>query len=298
VFGHEEVLLDTQKWGDHKRNYIAYEILTTEATYVKSLQMCTIVYIEPLKRWIEEFEIPQAKAMLNLFLTLKTIVNVNSVLLNDLRQRFKDWSDKQPIGDLILTIIPYLKMYRSYAVDYDRVVDTISYYRYKKGNKQLINLLWEGETHPINKCVNVESLLILPIQRIPRYVLLLTDLLQNTDKDHPDYDSLEKSTEAMKDVALDINTAIKKAEARAQCLHIQSLFDTKFNTKQLPFATLVEAHRVFIKDGQLLKQCRSERKIRRFFLFNDLLIYAHISGPPTERKLVVDRTFFFGNYFD
>jgi len=75
-----------------------------------------------------------------------------------------------------------------------------------------------------------------------------------------------------------------------QCLNVQALFDTKFNTKQLPLNSLVEAHRVFIKDGHLTKQCRSERKIRRFFLFNDLLIYAHISGP--ERSLVVDRTFF------
>jgi len=36
---------------------------------------------------------------------------------------------------------------------------------------------------------------------------------------------------------------------------------------------------------------RKEKK-RRFFLFNDLLIYAHLSGPPPERRLVVDRTFF------
>jgi FYVE/RhoGEF/PH domain-containing protein 5/6 len=151
-------------------------------------------------------------------------------------------------------------------------------------------MLYEGEQHAINRCVNVESLIILPIQRIPRYVLLLTDLLQHTDKHHPDYSSLEKCTEAMKEVAVDINTAITKAEARAKCLNIQSLWDTKFNTKQLPISSLVEAHRVFIKDGHLTKQCRNERKIRRFFLFNDLLIYAHISGP--ERRLVVDRTFF------
>jgi len=108
----------------------------------------------------------------------------------------------------------------------------------------------------------------LPIQRIPRYVLLLTDLLQHTDKNHPDYDSLFKSTEAMKNVAVDINTEITKAEARAQCLNIQELFDTKFNTKPLPISSLVEAHRVFIKDGHLTKQCRSERKLRRFFFFS------------------------------
>jgi len=134
-------------------------------------------------------------------------------------------------------------------------------------------------------------MLILPIQRVPRYVLLLQDLLKNTDPNHPDYPSLEESTEAMKVVAHQINTAIAQAESRAQCVRIQEMFETKLGSKALPITTLVEAHRIFVKEGMLTKQCRSERKPRRFFLFNDLLIYSHLSGPPPG-KLVVDHTFF------
>lgn len=54
----------------------------------------------------------------------------------------------------------------------------------------------QGESWFIEHCQNaiiIESLLIQPIQRIPRYSLLLEDLFKNTPMDHPDYENLAKS---------------------------------------------------------------------------------------------------------
>jgi hypothetical protein len=79
--------------------------------------------------------------------------------------------------------------------------------------------------------MNLESLLITPVQRIPRYNLLLQvrqlsppfvaacdalrvivhsvhhvqDLIKNTDATHPDYDDLCKALALMKDVSQHIN---------------------------------------------------------------------------------------------
>ena len=46
-----------------------------------------------------------------------------------------------------------------------------------------------------------DKLIIQIVQRIPRYNLLLADLLKNTDEDHPDYRNLTKSIEEMRNVA-------------------------------------------------------------------------------------------------
>eukprot|EP01124_Arcella_intermedia_P028362 TRINITY_DN5748_c0_g1_i4.p1 TRINITY_DN5748_c0_g1~~TRINITY_DN5748_c0_g1_i4.p1 ORF type:complete len:1000 (+),score=185.87 TRINITY_DN5748_c0_g1_i4:72-3071(+) len=286
AYNHYEINVDFKLWCD-TRNYIAYEILTTEATYVKLLQICLLVYVSAIEKWAGENAV---KDFDKFFQILKHIVNVNETLLNDLRERFKNWNDKTQIGDKLFAIAPFLKMYRSYAESYDSVIETIEYYKSKRPNKQFINLLWAGETHPIAKHNNIKSMLILPIQRVPRYVLLLNDLLKNTPTDHPDYNNLVSCTDVMKEVAQQINTAIAQAESRNNCIRIQESFETKFGSKSLPITTLVEAHRIFIKEGTLLKQCRSERKQRIFYLFNDLLIYAHFSGPPPG-KLVVDHTF-------
>ncbi len=81
--------------------------------------------------------------------------------------------------------------------------------------------------------MNFESLLITPVQRIPRYNLLLQDLIKNTSKDHPDYgnspkrfvhhsfpsayqfpslDTLCKALDIMKEVSLHLNESVKKTD--------------------------------------------------------------------------------------
>lgn len=39
---------------------------------------------------------------------------------------------------------------------------------------------------------DIFAYLIMPVQRIPRYQLLLRDLLKHTEKDHNDFESLQK----------------------------------------------------------------------------------------------------------
>lgn len=51
----------------------------------------------------------------------------------------------------------------------------------------------------------------MPVQRIPRYSLLLQDLLNHTWRDHPDYTNIEKALEATKKVATHVNSSISKA---------------------------------------------------------------------------------------
>jgi len=106
------------------------------------------------------------------------------------------------------------------------------------------------------------------VQRVPRLLLLLEDLIKHTDKNHPDYDNIVKSLEKMKVVANDINTAITLNENRARVVEIQNRF-----SNPIQGITLVEPHRLFVMEGMLTKICRKSRKKRIFFLFTDVLIY-------------------------
>ena len=56
---------------------------------------------------------------------------------------------------------------------------------------------------------------------------------------------------------------------------IQSNFQISFiNSPQLQNIQFVAAHRSFIRKGPLMKVCRKSVKLRWFFLFNDVLVYA------------------------
>lgn len=46
----------------------------------------------------------------------------------------------------------------------------------------------------------------MPVQRLPRYVMLLQDLLKHTSAARPDYMALQQALEAMRDLTNTLNT--------------------------------------------------------------------------------------------
>lgn len=58
----------------------------------------------------------------------------------------------------------------------------------------------------------ITDFLIMPIQRIPRYVLLLNDLCKHTKKSHLDFSDLRKALLKMKEVAGYVNEHKRDAE--------------------------------------------------------------------------------------
>lgn len=58
----------------------------------------------------------------------------------------------------------------------------------------------------------LEDHMITPIQRIPRYILLLTDLMKHTHETHPDHQLLAQCVVSMKAIARHINESKKRSE--------------------------------------------------------------------------------------
>jgi len=156
-------------------------------------------------------------------------------------------------------------MYRQYTDSYE---DTIaSFKEAEKRDSNFALFIEELSLHPVARGRTLSSFLILPVQRIPRYVLLLQDLIKNTEKTHVDYTNLDKALGDMREVSVFIDLAVEHAENRKKCLVIRDLFPN------IPFP-IIEAHRRFVFEGSLMKQNRrGERKKKKFFLFNDILIY-------------------------
>eukprot|EP01125_Pyxidicula_operculata_P005434 TRINITY_DN1931_c0_g1_i3.p1 TRINITY_DN1931_c0_g1~~TRINITY_DN1931_c0_g1_i3.p1 ORF type:complete len:789 (+),score=201.46 TRINITY_DN1931_c0_g1_i3:526-2892(+) len=90
-------------------------------------------------------------------------------------------------------------MYAIYGSNYDNAMDYLDEVEEKEWFKKIVP-----------KKVTLESLLITPIQRIPRYELLLEDLLKHTPLDHPDSLSLVTAVKDMHDVAEHVNSTMKK----------------------------------------------------------------------------------------
>lgn len=72
--------------------------------------------------------------------------------------------------------------------------------------------LWElvSSASPRLKGQSIASILIMPVQRVPRYKLLLKELIKETKKDHPAYPILEKANDLINTAATQINGALRQ----------------------------------------------------------------------------------------
>mmetsp|Transcript_50589 Transcript_50589/g.45357 ORF Transcript_50589/g.45357 Transcript_50589/m.45357 type:complete len:234 (+) Transcript_50589:400-1101(+) len=123
---------------------------------------------------------------------------------------------------------------------------------------------------PLCQRFDLASLLILPIQRLPRYKLLLSEIHKNTHESHPDCIEMKKSLEKVENISLQINSRMKEFERRETVKKIERKFDGSIK--------ILEPHRQFIREGKLWKVCRNKDRLYQFFLFNDIIIYASSYG--------------------
>jgi hypothetical protein len=77
-----------------------------------------------------------------------------------------------------------------------------------------------GKTASAQGAVSLESLLIQPVQRIPRYILLIGELHRKTPDDHPDKQNLADAIAAMEGVMLFLDNEITSHEHREKFLNM------------------------------------------------------------------------------
>merc|ERR1711988_1665742 len=117
----------------------------------------------------------------------------------------------------------FLKVYTQYVKNFSAALTRLnelmeSHSKFKKWlEKQL-------QAASGKKMYDLPSYLITPVQRIPRYYLLLKSLSKKTWKDHPDYESLKIATEKAKEIAGFVNQNAKDAENLQKVIQLQNKF--------------------------------------------------------------------------
>ena len=118
--------------------------------------------------------------------------------------------------------------------------------------------------------LGLEDLLITPIQRIPRYVLLLKEMLKHTEKRHPDNMEITHAIERLQTVASFINEKKRESEKFNEVIQIQS------RILNVPFV-IAQANRTLIMEGELAELSElGKKKSRHLFLFNDVLVCTQV----------------------
>ncbi|KAL6075687.1 RhoGEF domain containing protein [Balamuthia mandrillaris] len=200
-----------------KRTKIAREIYNSEKAYVNNLRTVVEFFIKPLK-----LAGPVLLSNANrkaLFSEWEVILGYQSELLHDLEERMAEWSFDQCLGDIFKRMVSFMKVYTSYVNQYDKAIMLLAKLKAQKEDfRAYIHYLERRRECNRN---NLNSFLIMPVQRIPRYVLLLRDLVSNTYVEHPDWEDLNHALEKMKELTGYIDQKKEESDRIQQLIAVQ-----------------------------------------------------------------------------
>jgi hypothetical protein len=174
-------------------------------------------------------------------------------------------------------------LYGDYCQNYGHACELLKRLELKTDVSQLLHRVGQENTTELRQ-LGLHDLLIMPIQRLPRYLLLLRDLLKDTDAAHPDFNNINKAISSISSVTDKVNEAIRLAESQQKLLEL----DRRITVNRHKMPRLIQPGRGLFKEGKLGKiTSRFVRKGVRFFITTDLLIYAYRihGGNPINCKL-------------
>ncbi|CAL7937322.1 unnamed protein product [Xylocopa violacea] len=255
---------------------IAEELLTTERNYVNVLRLIDQVFQFKIDQENRAHPMFTPDTVQHMFSNIKSIYKFhNDFLLPQLEERMQNWESDPRIGDIMKNFAPFLKMYTEYVKNFDYAMNLIQTYQTKVARfAAIIN-----EIEKLDECANLSLShhMLSPIQRLPRYELLLKNYLRNLTEESADYEDtkitaffLVEALELVSTAANHTNDAMRKIDKFKKLLEIQeSIYDT---------TDLVSATRELIKEGRIVKiSARSgDHQERHLFLFSDLLLLCSI----------------------
>ncbi|XP_069190709.1 FYVE, RhoGEF and PH domain-containing protein 2 isoform X3 [Procambarus clarkii] len=259
---HDLAALDARK---DKAYRIAHELLHTERTYVKVLHLIDQEFQFRVDHENRAHHMFPHDVIPHMFSNVKSIYKLHhDFLLPQLEERMAQWEQNRRIGDIMKSFAPFLKMYTEYVRNFDNAMTLINQWQAKCPRFAAIM----DEIHSMEVCGNLtlQHHMLSPVQRIPRYEMLLKDYLKKLPEDSPDRHDTEKALHLVSTAANHANDAMKKIDKFEKLLEIQESLGGAED--------LVSPTRELIKEGKIIKiSARSgDHQERYIFLLTDLLL--------------------------
>ncbi|NXO05177.1 ARH38 factor, partial [Rhinopomastus cyanomelas] len=184
-----------------KRVKIIAELMQTEKDYISDLDLCIREVIQPLRnKQIARFDVD------GLFSNIELVHQVSAKLLSLLKEATTDVEPPmQVIGEVFLQMKgPLEDTYKTYCYRHDDAHTMLESYEKDEELKQHLRHCVQSLKEKPN-LTDMGSLMIKPVQRVMKYPLLLSELLNSTPASHPDHKVLQDALFAMKNINVNIN---------------------------------------------------------------------------------------------
>ncbi|KAI0370022.1 hypothetical protein BV20DRAFT_967006 [Pilatotrama ljubarskyi] len=267
----ESRVVDEQK--EAKRRKVIAEFYETEKSYLDGLELIHSHFLAPIIKSLDTphplLDRAELTSIFSNFIDIWNLhrsfhAHLTTFLNSSASASAHPHGPPPPLSPVLLAHFPYLSLYTPFVSSFSDAL--ASYAALLKSNPAFAAFIAQQEADPRCGKLKFRDWLLTIVQRCPRYLLLLKDMISCTDPDDPEYTSLTAVHTLVSKITMSLNTSL---HTHAQTL---SLLALQRNTVNLPFQ-LITPGRTFLKRASLLQLEGSAPKEREFLLFSDCLIW-------------------------
>uniref|UniRef100_H2Y6T6 Uncharacterized protein n=1 Tax=Ciona savignyi TaxID=51511 RepID=H2Y6T6_CIOSA len=216
----------------------------------------------------------------------------NTFLLPQLRERLANWFADPRISDIMCRAAPFLKMYSLYVQNFDDAMNTIKTWSQKShGFSAIIKSI---QKLPECNFLTLQHHMLSPVQRIPRYQMLLQDYVRRMPQDATDRPETENALKLITVAATHSNETMKKMEKFHKLVNVfNNLAEVNFD--------IVDVSRELLKEGKIVKiSARNGEKYERYLYLHNFATHQNINDTSVvmAEQHSANQTFHFINNFD
>jgi RhoGEF domain len=256
-----------------RRWNVLNEIVSSERSYVEALDNCLEWFARPLRDVIARDD------WAALFLNLESICGAARRFLAALEARMSQYPTVTLFGDIFTHhLSQFVSEYATYMMGYDA-----SYERYQRLMAESAEFaeFVNGALKQHNVVV-LGSLLITPVQRLPRYQMLCKELLKSTPETHVDYAHIETALAA-------VTSSVRSIDwHKEQLAHAAAACATIVDWRQLSPEPLVTPSRRLLCQGKLRSlDPETYASLGSFYvmLFSDMLLLTKATSAKRRRAV-------------
>ncbi|XP_076867360.1 rho guanine nucleotide exchange factor 15 [Brachyhypopomus gauderio] len=285
----ESGVLQTLTHTEKHRQECMFEVLTSEASYLRSLRVLKDHFLG--SRELDDTLVIHDKK--SLFSNILQVYEVSERFMQELLDRV---DEDVLISDVCDIIHHHAEKYFSAYIDYVRnqVYQEKTYSKLMQCNRAFAVVMRRLEESPLCRRLPFTSFMLLPFQRITRIKILIQSILKRTAEGSHEESTASQALATVSEIIREANTQVGQMKQMEEMMHIANLLEFD-KLKAIP---LVSKTRCLEKQGELqeLSKAGSLFGFRfRFtpiyiFLFNDLLIITARKSVSPERFVVLDHT--------
>jgi len=282
---------------ERKRQEAMFEVITSEASYLKSLDIL-VTHFMMNRNFFPNPNLPSddpnEEQLIDrhqyhfLFTGISAVKAVSERFLKDLRRRQQQSVLIKSISDILQDYAEnYFQCYIKYVsnqVFQDRTLQALLH-----SSTRFQEVLYKLERDPVCQGLPMQSFLNLPMQRVTRLPLLVDAIVSRCETNSEEKASAELALKAISKLVHGANEGARKMERTEEMYFIQKMLT--FKTKPIP---LISASRWLVKKGDVMclyedgRLSQFKNQIRQIFkgkckgiylfLFTDIILICKVKG--------------------